>query len=66
MTLAVQIMERKPTHPSTSARCEMARTSRKIKALACGNRRSKKTTAMRWPSSEEPNRYPAAETSRKR
>ena len=34
ITLAVQIMDRKPTHPKTPARWEIARTSLKMKALA--------------------------------
>src|SRR4030042_3503482 len=46
MMLAVQIMERTPTHPSTPARWEMAFTSLKINPLAWGKRRSKKDVAI--------------------
>ena len=46
MTLAVQIIERIPTHPNTSARSEMAFTSLKMLALAWGNSRSKNDRAI--------------------
>src|SRR4030042_1071298 len=54
MMLAVQIIERIPTHPSTPARWEMAFTSLKINPLAWGKRRSKKEVATRQASSEDP------------
>jgi hypothetical protein len=44
----------------------MASTSRKIRGLAWGKKRSKKDKAIWEASSDEPRMYPAAEISRKR